>query len=148
MRISGVGILLLLFSYVFHGGAGERKENTYVTVAVSVSHRTLRPGEQGEILVTLAPIHGIHVNMRPPVKIGLDEEKILSLNGAIKQSVDSSTGYLAPGMPVKQAFRIHSNVHPGEYGIQGTCTYFFCSDAEGWCTRYRQPIELTLTITK
>ena len=148
MRITGVCILLLLLSCAFAGGAGEWKENTYVRTVVLLSHQTMRPGEKGEILVTFMPIDGIHVNVRPPVKIRVDSGKILSLNGAIKQSVDGSTGYLAPGVPVKQAFRIDAHARAGEYGIKGTCTYFFCSDTEGWCTRFSQPIELTLTITK
>ena len=148
MRFTGVWILFFLFSCAIAGGDGEQKENIYVKTAVSLSHQTLRPGERGEILVAFTPIDGIHINVRPPVKIGVDAEKILSINGAIKQAVDANTGYLAPGMPVKQAFRLHSNAQSGEYSIKGTCTYFFCSDAEGWCTKFSQPIELTLTIMK
>ena len=127
---------------------GEHSGNSYVRTDVSLSRQAIHAGDVGAIVVTLAPVKGIHVNVRPQVAIAVFTEGIVALEGTSAQSTDSSTGFLATDVPVQQTFRVLRDVPPGDYVIRGTCTYYFCSDAEGWCTKFSQPVELTLTVMR
>jgi len=128
--------------------AGVPGDHALVKTEISVSRNVLRPGERGDIVLHLDPSDGIHVNARPPVTFAVAPGGIVILDSLAEQPIDVRHGYLATSHPVRQPFHVLPDTRPGEYTLRGTCTYFYCSDNEGWCRKASLPIELTFTIMK
>ena len=49
---------------------------------------------------------------------------------------------------VKQQFQLSPGAPHGPVTLKGTLTYYFCSDKEGWCSKYKQPVEIALTVRR
>ena len=137
--------VMTLLSAGTTGGASP--ENKYVKVEITVVPQALRPGNEGELLARFSPIEGIHVNVDPPVEFRFDSAQVLVLKDDIDLPLDKETGYLDHASPARQTFVVPTNSPPGEYLIKGKIVYYYCSDEEGWCTRFTQPLELTLKVT-
>jgi hypothetical protein len=119
-----------------------------VKVWTHLSRETFKPGETGEITITIAPSEGFHVNANPPVELRLEGEKKVLLKGSLSQVTDKSNGYLSTRSPIRQSIYVPSTTKPGFHVLKGTVTYYYCSDAEGWCQRFRQAITLSFTVTQ
>lgn len=129
--------------------AGDRSEpNKFVRVDLELSESILHPGQLGELKVHFSPVAGIHITSDPQMRISLDPKSPFRLNGAIKQSIDSSTSYLSTGEPVIQVFNVPPKTQTGRRFLKGTLTYYFCSDEEGWCRKFVQPFDFPLSIEK
>ncbi|MBI1808057.1 MAG: hypothetical protein HYR76_13540, partial [Ignavibacteria bacterium] len=63
----------------------------------------------------------------------------------VGMKVDTSE-YLDASKPIKQSFTLAKSTKAGSLSFKGTLTYFFCSDADGWCSRFKQPIDVTVTV--
>jgi hypothetical protein len=138
---------LLLATFVFARGE-KPAENQYVKFSASIRDKHLRPGTTTGLVVRLKPVRGIHINGRPPVEIKIDSSSTISSVGKIDVPRDSSTGFIDPHRPVTVPITLSKNLKPGLMTVKGTLTYYYCSDAEGWCSRFKQPVEFTITIVK
>jgi len=138
---------LLLSSFTFVDDP-KANSNPNVGVWTHVSRATFKPGDTGEITITIAPAEGYHVNANPPVEFGLDAPKTIMLKGVLSQVTDKNNGYLSTRSPLRQTFYVPSTVKPGAHTLKGMVTYFYCSDVEGWCQRFRQPIALSFTVAQ
>ena len=143
--------LFVLFHFVFVGGSpdGQReKENKFVKVDVTLATAAVQSGGKGAILVSFTPIDGIHINVDPPLTVKLEKNRFISLQGKPDICTDKESGFLSTSTPVEQRFHVSEKAKPGEYTIKGTIVYYFCSDTEGWCRKFAQPITLKLNIQK
>jgi hypothetical protein len=52
--------------------------------------------------------------------------------------------YLDPSKAIVQRFTVDTPPRSGPVTLKGILTYYYCSDAEGWCSRFRQPFTVTL----
>jgi hypothetical protein len=126
-------------------GAGA-KANEYVRYSASLDTGRVTAGSTARLLLRLQPKKGIHVNLVPPLSLTLDS--LPPALSAGKLSIPKRKEYLDASQPISQTLRVSPGAPPGTVNIRGMLTYYYCSDAEGWCSRYRQPVELTLTIVK
>lgn len=140
-KLISISILLLLPSYLFCDD-----ENKYVQVYTSIKPATIKVGGTAELLFTFATQEGIHINLDPPIEVELDK-KIAALS---KLDVPKAKGseYLNLKKPVKQTFTLNKKLKPGKHQLKGTLTFFYCSDEEGWCSRFQQTIQLNIVVEK
>jgi hypothetical protein len=139
---------LLLFLGMTSGNETPVKENKYVKTEVSLSSDTVRAGTKVALLITLSPIDGIHINVDPAVEVTLENNKYATLDGQPEMNSDKETGFLDTTDPVEQQLSCNSAAEPGRYTLKGTIVYYFCSDAQGWCTKFAQPFSLRVSVTK
>ena len=123
-------------------------ENTYVKVSIALADTTVAQGGTGKILIAFDPIDGIHINADPPVIVKIARNASFRLEGNPDISTDKESGYLSTSMPVEQRFAVTRKAKPGGHDIKGTLVYYFCSDTEGWCRKFTQPIALKLNVVK
>ncbi len=128
--------------------AGKPSATSPVKVSASFSKEAFRKGEKGEILIAFAAERGYHINVDPPVELAIDSGKVIQLKGKLALPVDKSNGYLSTRSPVRQTISVPKTVTPGEHLMKATVTYYYCSDAEGWCVKYRQPVTLSFTVVR
>lgn len=125
--------------------AGDTANNDLVDVRVEVTESTFRPGTAAHFLISFRPKKGINITTDPAFEFSFDTLKQFFSAGKAT-FVKDAKGYLKPQQPVKQQFAIAKQTPPGSYRVRGTLVYYYCSDAEGWCSRFRQPVELTFVV--
>ena len=122
----------------------ERRE---VRCDIHLASTTLKPGASGEIVLMFSPEEGIHINTDPAMEFEFDKSSPIHFTGITSLPKAAKTGYLDPSKPVRCAFTVNKSLKKGKHTLKGTVQYYFCSDTEGWCNRFSQPIELTFTVT-
>jgi hypothetical protein len=143
---------VILFMCLFLGPLPAEKqqtnENQYVKVNVTLSDSTLAPGGRGRIHLAFSPIDGIHINIDPAVEVSLKNNRVAKLQGDPEMGINKESGFLSTSHPVEQEFSVLPFANPGTYRLSGTIVYYFCSDTEGWCRKFRQPITLKLHVAR
>lgn len=129
-------------------GGENSQSNKYVKVETAIASADVKAGGKGTILIFFVPVDGIHINAEPPVTMKLEKDRLLSLEGEPDFSTDKESGSMSTSTPVEQRFAVSSKAKPGEHTIKGTIVYYFCSDTEGWCRKFSQPMALKLNIHK
>ena len=127
------------------GTTGDPPSNPYVKVQTKLTKFPLPPGGEGEIQFTLTPAEGIHVNADPAPAFVLDSGTVVEVRGTPRWSKRDDTT-LSPIEPVRQKIVIASDARAGVHRIVGTFTYYYCSETEGWCMRYREAVRLTVNV--
>ena len=127
-------------------GKSDQSANKYVSYSVSVDKHSLKAGSKGTLLFTLRPQDGIHINVQPAPGFSFDTTSGIRSGGDLEISKDTTSGFLSKHKPIRQSFIIPRNVKTGKVTVKGTLTYFYCSDAEGWCSRFKQPVEATVEV--
>jgi len=136
----------ILLSTITIKAGNTNKINEYVQVSISTDKKIFKADTFGEIIIKFQPKDGIHINLDPPFSINLDSTAVIKASGKPFFKKDNKTQYLDVSKPVKQKFSIPKNIKPGEHKIKGMLIYFYCSNAEGWCSRFKQPFELDIRI--
>ncbi len=141
------GIAIISSSFLL---AGEKPPTTnkYVKVDVAVQQKQLQAGATGQLLISVKPQKGIHVNIQPPLSITLDDDSATTLSGTMVFSTvkKDTLELLDPSKPIKQSFTLAKRIKPGTMVLKGSFVYFYCSDAEGWCSRFKQPFTIEVTV--
>lgn len=119
--------------------------NEMVDVKLTVEQSQLRPGETGTVLISFKPKKGISITTDPMFELTIDTLKQFFALGNTT-FVKNTKGCLEPNRSVEQRLIVARETPPGVYCIRGTFLYYYCSDKEGWCSRFRQPVELSLTV--
>ncbi len=146
MRCAMIGILIFWgFASVF--GGGKPADNSYVEFGVKVEKASIHRDSTGALLLTLKPQKGIHINTQPAPTFTFDTSNGVRPTGSLALSTLEKSTFLDPHKPVRQRFSFSHNVQPGQVTVKGTFIYYYCSDAEGWCSRFKQPVEVHLTVT-
>ena len=122
-------------------------KNEYVRCEIVLQQKELKAGSSGYVLFSFMSKKGFHVTTDPPFQISLDTLQQFFTLGKAEFSKDTN-GYLSPEQTVRQPLTVAKMVVPGSYDLKGTLIYYYCSESDGWCSRFKQPIELTLKITK
>jgi len=145
-----VALSLAFVTVLFLGltGSGDNKQNPHVKVDVSLDPSSLITGAKGEIRIQFHPIDGIHINTAPPTELNLAEGSPLTLIGVPGVPTDSTTGYFDASKPMTYTFAVSRTVRPGTTKVNGTLVYYYCSDKEGWCLRWKDNVSLTLSVDR
>ncbi|MBI5216697.1 MAG: hypothetical protein HY960_13175 [Ignavibacteriae bacterium] len=141
-------LFVIVMMLVSSGDKSKPSVNKFVQCEIKLVEQSLKAGSTGTVQISFKPTKGIHVNLDPPMSLNLDKSDVISKIEKLETTKDKKHDYLDATKPVTAKFTITKNAKPGTIKLKGTFTYFYCSDAEGWCNRFKQPIELALTITK
>lgn len=117
-----------------------------VRITVSTLSDTLAPGAASELRITFRPSKGFHVNAIPAMAVEFDSACVARTAGTIVIPADTATGYLNSVLPVRQPFVLAKSAGRGRATLGGTLTYYYCSDAEGWCRRERMRFVLPVSV--
>lgn len=128
--------------------SGDGQSNSFVRVETVLARTDLEAGGSGSMLISFTPVDGIHITAEPPVTVRVERNRLVSLKRGPNIRIDKESKFLSTSQPVEQQFIVSKKAKPGEYSVEGTITYYFCSDAEGWCRKASQPVTLKLTIRK
>ena len=142
-----IGIVVFFFSHAYSVDKPPA-QNTYVQFHVQVKQKSLSPGATGDLLISLKPQEGIHINLQPAPDVRLDSASLVTLTGRLDAPRQSAANYLDASMPIKQQFVVPKSAHPGTLAIRGTIIYYYCSDADGWCSRFKQSFLIDLTVAR
>ena len=149
MRFYFVFILLFLSGFDFVLGDDKPKiENEYVTASITLRPSKLRAGNSGELLISLKPKKGIHINLQPKAELKLEISDAFILTDSLIIPKSKKTGFVDSEKPIRQMFKLSPKLSPGTVTLNGTLTYYYCSDAEGWCSKFKQPIQLKAIVKK
>lgn len=141
--------LLLLTLILSAATAAEKKTfttNEHVTVEVQ-SQSTIALAKPAGIKFFFDPIDGIHINTEPMFELKLDKDSPFEVTGEPRYSKNEK-GYLEIKKPIEFSLKTKDGVKPGKYQLKAKFFYFYCSDKEGWCNRFSQPVDLTITVTR
>ena len=120
--------------------------NEYVSIKLISPHH-FSDTDSGTLAFFFSPAEGIHVNSVPPFEIQLENDSPFEIIGKPKFQKDDKA-YLETIKPVEFLVKVKQGIQPGKYLLKGNLNYFFCSDKEGWCNRFTQPIEVNIEISK
>ncbi|HLF13423.1 MAG TPA: hypothetical protein VI932_00860, partial [Bacteroidota bacterium] len=99
-----------------------------------------------EILFTFSPKKGYHVNAVPPMAVQFDSTSPARPGGKIAIPSDSATGYLRTSLAVRQPFTLARSAERGRAELKGVLTFYYCSDAGGWCRKENLRFMLPVTV--
>ena len=145
--LSFVAILLMILPE-FAVQKSDGQENAHVKFEITLASTTIIRGGKGEIILTLTPNEGIHINTDPAMEFEFEKQSNVRFLGITSLPTNAKTGYLNADQPVKYSFAVDKNISKGKHSIKGTVRYFYCSDTEGWCNRFVQPVDLRFTVTR
>jgi hypothetical protein len=141
---------LLIFASLLAVGGPPPPENQYVKFRASVRQPHLRAGAKGLLLIKLEPQAGIHINLEPPMTLKLADSTTITLGPAMEFSTikKDTLRFLDASKPIRQSFIVLKRAKPGAATLSATLTYFYCSDADGWCSRFKQPVDVKVQVVK
>ena len=93
------------------------------------------------------PSPGIHLNTAPIIELRLEKKSQFELVGNPTFQKNEQE-YLDISAPVEFSIHAKKGTAPGKQPLKGTLNYFYCSDKDGWCNRFSQPIEVTVELSK
>ena len=140
--------LLMLFALSAPPASPTREKNEHVGFEARLSKATLKPGASAEVLLFLTPKDGIHINTDPSMEFEWNKDRYVHFDSTTSMPKDEKTGYLDASKPVRYSFTLSATIPSGKHIVKGTVRYFFCSDSEGWCNRFVQPVELSFTVIR
>jgi hypothetical protein len=147
MKLPTIALLaLVLASVPVSAGTVRLTGNKSVTVEVSLSDSLVLPGDTVTVAMRFRPVEGIHINLQPPLDFKRDTSSSAALAGTLV--LPKGEPYLNTNSPVVQRFVVPRGAKPGHLALKGMLTYFYCSDKEGWCSKYKQPVELSVTVRR
>ena len=136
----GFGIILVLSQLLsLGGGLPQVMEANYSDAAVEA-------GASGEVVVSFGVLDGYVINRMPPIQLKLQPVDGLTHDAAnlVSPSEDrkSDDEYY---VDVPTFFVEVEAAAVGEYEIPGELVYFFCSKADGFCSR--QIVDVVVPVT-
>ena len=149
MRFIAITILsLLLLPDRSMAGDKPPAENEYVKFNIALKEKRLSPGSKGHLLISLKPKKGVQIPINPPMDVKLESSNAIISVGKLEIPKSKKKPYVESALPVKLSFTFSKTVQPGVVPIKGVLTYYYCSDAEGWCSKFKQPIELMINVVQ
>jgi len=149
MKFFTLIIFVLLLTFNLSLIAGESpKSNESVKFEISVKPKSMKAGSGGELLISLKPKEGIHINLNPPITFKFDSTDSVAPSGKLIFSKTANAEYLDVSKPIKQSFTLSKKMKPGPLHLKGAFTYFYCSGTDGFCARFKQPVDIIITIVK
>jgi hypothetical protein len=150
LNARGILLTVLCLSTASWLLAGDRtsSNNKYVSCKVSVENEIVRAGATTSLLISFTPQKGISVNSRPPLDVSFDSTSVITKVDSLILPKSTKEDRLDTSKPVRVPFQLSKELQAGKFKLSGTLTYYYCSAAEGWCSKFQQPFTVVLTITK
>ena len=143
MRLSlSAALWILLCAGILPAQGDKPSVNNYVKYSAALQGKKLGAGSPARLVITLKPARGIHINGTPPLSVTIDSTGPVVAAGKPDVPLVKATGFLDTKKPIVMPLTVSNDVKPGTVTVRGTLVYYYCSDAEGWCSRFKQPIEI------
>ncbi len=146
--IAALTAMLIIGAQPNAGKSNSAYDNKYVRFEFTLDHTDFTPGETGTLSVFLTPNTGVHINTDPPIEYQFEKKAHVTFTAKATMPKDSVTGYLDTQKPATISFTLDKNISPGIYSIKGKVKYFFCSETEGWCNQFAQPVTVIIRVKK
>ncbi len=121
-------------------------DNEHVTLELKLP-KSISLTDPNEIAIFFSPIEGIHINTIPLFELRLDKHSAFEIVGKPRFQKNEKD-YLDITKPVEFSVRPMKGTKPGKRILKGKLNYFYCSDSEGWCNRFTQPVEVNIEVSK
>lgn len=118
--------------------------NPHVTIELK-SPASLAAGSNADLALTFRPKKGIHINAEPAIDVVPEKNPVFSSIGAVTPAKNKE-GYVDASKPVKVAAVVSASAPKGAHTVKVRVVYYLCSDAEGWCNRDEQTVDLRVTV--
>lgn len=140
--INSILFLLCVIIPVMQSPAVNEHVKMEISMQTTVSART-----SVAVSFHLTPNEGIHINTSPAIEFIPAKDSPYELSGKPQYKKDEKD-YLDFTKPVIVTLKAKNNSIAGKTVIKGKLNYFYCSDTEGWCSRFSQPVEMTVEIKR
>lgn len=141
---------ILLLAFIFSSALAAEKKifttNDHVKVEMRSPSKIALAKPEG-IKFFFTPVEGIHINTEPMFELKLDKDSHFEVAGESRYAKNEKE-YLNIKKPIEFSIKPKEGTKPGTYQLKAKLYYFYCSDKEGWCNRFSQPVELTITVTR
>jgi hypothetical protein len=138
--------VLLLGTMALHASDAAAGRNKYVRCIVTISDSVIVRGGSVTVSFMLHPVDGIHVNGDPTPDFSLTQKDKSIAADTLRFAVEAFTGHLDSEKPLNCVLSFSKNLPTGAHTLQGTLSYFFCSDEKGWCNHFDQPVTIHIRI--
>jgi hypothetical protein len=121
-------------------------------ISVEVTPKSLSPGGEAEVTLTLDPIEGVKINRYPKIKFqvpgqeGLVDAAEISIGNNEPPPPGQKSNYWDAVDPVTLTLSLDPAVTAGDHEVQAKLTYFFCLPASGFCAPARVPITIPIAV--
>jgi hypothetical protein len=122
----------------------------HVGLAASLERKA--SGGEADVVVRFMPLDApIHVNADPAPRLTLDaEQRVLDESQRLPppppRAAFPNGRYVDTQAGVRFPVRVSRTAPPGRHTLRASVLYFYCSQAEGWCRRAHDEVELSVTI--
>ncbi len=90
------------------------------------------------LIVTLKPTNGIHINSEPAPSIKFNDPLVEILEIKFDKT---EKNYIDTQKPIIVKLKSKTK---NLKSLKGELTYFYCSDSEGWCSKFVEKFEVKL----
>jgi hypothetical protein len=129
-----------------------------VKITVKAAKDTVRIGKEARLLFQMQPKEGLHVNVVPAITLELIDAKNFALLAkkfapdSTSKTLTTKDGYKifdpSHPQPVTFAVKVEKGAKTGRYPLKTKLTYYYCSDAEGWCSFASEEFVINLVVVK
>jgi hypothetical protein len=153
-----VRIIYFFSAYLFFINTASASVDGEVKIIAKAVKDTVRVGKEIRLIFQIQPKEGLHINIEPAIKLALIDAKNFTLAAekfvpdSASKTVTTKDGYKIfdpkSAQPVTFAVKVEKSAKPGRYPLKAKLTYYYCSDAEGWCSLAKQEFVFNLLIVK
>ncbi|MDE3057871.1 MAG: hypothetical protein KGJ59_07935 [Bacteroidota bacterium] len=144
--LSTLALIIALATQLRAGDEHSAYDNKYVRFEFSLNQDDYAAGETGTLSLFLTPNNGVHVNTEPPVEYEFEKQAHIFFSKNAVMPKDSVSGNLDVRKPVSISFTLDNRAAAGTYTVTGKVKYFFCSETEGWCRQFVQPLTVSIRV--
>ncbi len=140
-------IILTLLVIVFLSPTKEQlllNDNEHIKLEIQKPDK-ISIAKANEISFLFEPIVGIHVNTNPLFELKLEKNSPFEIVGKARFQKNEKD-YLDINTPVAFSFKVNKGTNVGTQTLKGKLNYFYCSDKDGWCNRFSQPIDVSIEV--
>ncbi len=143
-----VSLAVFFVSTMVFSGEPAPVTNPWVQASFRFSPAKVRAGSTTELRISLKPRKGIHIVVQPPIDVKIDTNSSIASAGKVIVPVAADTEHLDTTTPLRVSIALAKNAGTGTVSVKGTLIYYYCSDAEGTCNKFKQPLDLRLKVVR
>ncbi len=105
----------------------------------------MKIGAASDVQIFFRPKKGIHINYDPSPEVEAAKHSVAAAVGTPKAAKDAKD-YLDTSKPLVVPVTLGAGAPKGRQTLKLRVVYFLCSDADGWCNRDEQTVEISVTV--
>ncbi len=140
-------IVTLFFAMLFLHFSEKQvlNDNEYIKIELRQPEK-ISIATSGEIAFVFEPVTGIHINTTPLFELKVEKDSPFEVVGKARFQKNEKE-YLDLKKPLEFSIKAKKGTKTGFQNLKGKLNYFYCSDKEGWCSRFSQVIDVAIEVT-